>query len=111
MVIPAGAHLNGNGNGHSLYDGAYNFFCQRQVLHQSRTIAVFNDFLYRTAHIDIDDIGTGFFNDGSGLGHDVRVRAENLHRQRVFPVFDVEQFCRMLIAVADALGAYHFSAD
>ena len=29
----------------------------------------------------------------------------------MFPIFDVQQFFRMLVAIADALGADHFRAD
>ena len=79
-IIPARAHLDGDGNGHGLYDGAYNFFGQGQILHQRRTVAIFDDLLYRAAHIDVDDIGAGFFDDSSRLGHDFRIRTENLHR-------------------------------
>ena len=110
-VIPAGAHLDRDRDGHGADDGTDDFLCQGQVLHQGRAVAVLDDFLDGTAHIDIDDIGTVFFDDGRCLGHDVRVRAENLHGQGVFPVFDVQQFFCMLVAVADTLGTDHFRAD
>ena len=68
-------------------------------------------FLTGQPHIDVDNIGAGFFDDSRCLGHDLRIRTENLHGQGMFPVFDVQQFFRMLVAIADTLGTDHFRTD
>ena len=110
IVVPSGTHFHGDGNRHGLYDGGDDLLRLRQILHQGRAFAVFDDLFDGTAHVDIDNIRAGLFDGYCRLGHDDGIGPEYLHRQGMLPLVDIQQFFRMLVLIAYALRANHFRA-
>ena len=82
LVIPAQTGFQGNGNVHRLHHRAQNTVNQIFVLQQGATGQHIADFFGRTAHIDVDNLGTGGDVVAGGFGQLIGIAAGNLHRDR-----------------------------
>ena len=78
-AVPAFAKFHGHGCVNSLDDRFDDTPGELGVAHERRAVAAADDLPDRTAHVDIENIRAGVFQrHGSGLGHDLRLVAEDL---------------------------------
>ncbi len=86
IVIPAFAHFNGYRNLDRFDDCPDYFPGPGYIKHQGCPFTVFNYLGGGTAHVDIYQISSQFFQNQSPFCHRLRLRAEYLQGQgRVFP--------------------------
>ena len=81
-TVPAGTEFQCNGNIHGTDYGVKNFSDQRLVLQQCRPAPVVTYFFGGTSHVDVDDLGALIDIVTGGIGHDGRVRADDLDGTR-----------------------------
>ena len=83
---------------------------QVRIAHKRAAIAFRDDFSCGAAHVDVD-VGEALAHDlldPSGLrSHGVRLVAEQLNRDHVLALRQVEQMTRFLVGVGQALGGNH----
>ena len=78
------------------------------IAHERGAIAAFDNFADRTAHVDINDIGAGkLARHRRGLGHDLRLVAEDLDGGGMLVGRHIEKRFRLFVAVTQGLGADH----
>ncbi|VTR68533.1 hypothetical protein DESC_710029 [Desulfosarcina cetonica] len=109
--IPAGTDFDGQRNGDRPTDGGDDPLRQGGIPHECRTRMTLQDFLHRTAEIDIEDVGTGGLNDARRIGHDLRIGTEDLHRERFFGRHAVQQLNGLGRIIDQPVGADHLGAD
>ena len=103
--IPAPAELGGHGDVHGFHHGLDDFPCQFRGTHQSRAVAVVDNFPHGAAHVDIQDIRPGVLHgDLGGLRHAHRVAAEDLNGGGVLPRKLPQKGKGLLILIAKGLG-------
>ena len=83
LVIPAGAKLHGERDRDGRAHLAQNLLHQRQIAQQSRAAVAFHDLIHRAAEIDVDNIEPEILASLGGVGHHLRVGAEQLRGNRM----------------------------
>ncbi len=81
--IPARAEFQRDGYIHRLHHGFENAPDQGLILEESGTGEGVADFFRRAAHVDVDDLRAPLHVVAGGLGHHVRIRPGDLHRDRL----------------------------
>ena len=83
----------------------------RRLAHEAAAGVVLGDLGYRTAHVDVDDVGAHAFDDLRGLGHLLRIAAEDLNRDRPLFLRVLGVLQRAIDAADQPLGADHLGHD
>ena len=110
-TVPAFAEFHGHGHIHGLDDRLDDAPGELGVTHERRTVAAADDLAHRAAHVDVQNVRAGVCQrHGRGLGHDLRLVAEDLHGGRVLVRRRPEQLLRLFIVIDQRLGAHHFRA-
>ena len=110
-AVPAFAEFHGHGHIHGLDDRLNDAPGELGVTHERRTVAAADDLAHRAAHVDVQNVRAGVCQrHGRGLGHDLRLVAEDLHGGRVLVRRRPEQLLRFFIVIDQRLGAHHFRA-
>ena len=110
-AVPALAEFHGHGHIDGLDDRLDDSPGELGIAHERRTVAAADDLAHRAAHIDIQNVRTGVCQrHGRGLGHDLRLVAEDLHGGGVLVRRRPEQLLRFFIVIDQRLGAHHFRA-
>ena len=83
-AVPPFAEFHGHGHIHGLDDRLNDAPGELGVTHERRTVAAADDLAHRAAHVDVQNVRAGVRQrHGRGLGHDLRLVAEDLHGGRV----------------------------
>ena len=78
-AVPAFAEFHGHGCVNSLDDRLNDAPGELRVAHECRAVAAADDLPDRAAHVDVENVRAGVFQrHGCGLGHDLRLVAEDL---------------------------------
>ena len=90
-------------------DSLHDFGDKHRIFHKRAAVAVAENFLDGTAHIDVDNVKFGKSVVFCGFVHKLGITAENLHGARSFYIRGGEQFFSAFVAVdktfcADKLG-------
>ena len=110
-TVPAFAEFHGHGHIHGLDDRLDDAPGELGIAHECRTVAAADDLAHRAAHVDVQNVRAGVCQrHGRGLGHDLRLMAEDLHGGRVLVRRRPEQLLRLFIVIDQRLGAHHFRA-
>ena len=100
-------HFTVTGNRDSMGHGFHNPGGQRNVLHESRAVAVTDHLGHGTAHVDVNEVTAGNLHGQScPLGHYFGIIAKNLssyHRAFVFP----QKPGALPVPVHQGPGGYH----
>ena len=84
VAIPPEAGFHRHRNLHRIHHGARDVEQQRYVAKHARTGSFVSHFLYRTAEIDVEDVGTGSLGYLGSLHHRIHISAVDLNRRRAF---------------------------
>ena len=107
-AVPALAEFHRHRLIHSGADGLNDAPGQLRVPHKGRAVAGFDDLSHGAAHVDIQNIRPGSFQGHTGgLGHDLRLVAEDLYGAGVLVLGDIQQGFGLFIVVDQGLGADH----
>ena len=105
--VPAQPAFHRDGNRDSMGHGFHNPGGQRNVLHESRAVAVTDYLGHGTAHVDVNEVTAGnLHGQGCPLGHYFGIIAKNLssyHRTFVFP----QKPGALPVPVHQGPGGYH----
>ena len=78
------------------------------IAHQGRAVPGLDDLAHGAAHVDIHDLRAGERQrQGRGLGHDLRLMAEDLHRGGMLPLRQVAESFGLFVPVAQGAGGDH----
>ena len=108
LRVPPGAYLQRDGNIYRADHGIEYPANQRLILQQRGTRHHVADFLGRTAHVDIDDLRALRHVVASRFSHHRRVRARDLHRDRIDFAFVIGAATRLFRPPQQRVARYHF---
>ena len=109
-VFEAPAHLHRDRDVDRSGDRGDNTAGALGVVEQGRAGTGLRHLPDRAAEVDVDDVGAGVDDRARGLGHQRRLRAEDLHRERMLVGGDSQIAERAFVAVVNARAADHLRA-
>ena len=109
VLVPALAELDGDRQGNRLDDRLGDPAREGGIFHERAAAPVARDLGRRTAHVDVNHVGTVVERLFCRLCQDVWLVPEELHRDRPFGILYAEQLGGFLIGVVHPLGARHFA--
>ena len=110
-VVPPGAHLHGHRDLHGLRHRGDDRLRVLGLAHQAAAGVVLRDFRHRAAHVDVDDVGAHAFDDLRGIGHLLRIAAEDLDRDGTLFLGVLGVLERAIDPAHESLGAHHLGDD
>jgi hypothetical protein len=110
-VSVAAPHLHGDGHVDRVRDCADDGGRAVGVVEQRRARAGLGDFPDRAPEVDVDDVRPRVDDHPCGLGHQRRLRAEDLDGERMLVRGDAQIAERLFVAVVEAGAADHLGAD
>src|SRR5438128_8721226 len=85
-VVPAAADLDREGHADRLPQSAEDQQGGERVAHEGGALTLGDDLRDGAAHVEVDRVGAAGLEPSRRLGQDIRVRAQQLHRDRVLLV-------------------------
>ena len=108
LRIPPSAYLQCDRNIYRADHGIKYPAHQGLILQQSGTRHHVADFLRRTAHVNVDDLRALSDIIACGFSHHRRVRARDLHRDRIDFAFMIGAATRLFRSPQQRVARYHF---
>ena len=104
VFVPAGAELDGERDFYSGADRLEDFAEQREVAEEAGAAAL-HDFFGGAAEVDVDGVVAEVLDHSGGVGHDLRVGAEELRGDGVLVFLEIKVAESFVGAAGDAFGA------
>ena len=83
----------------------------RRLAHQAAAGVVLRNLRHRASHVHVDDVGAHPLDDLGGVGHLLRIAAEDLNRDRPFFLGELGVLERPVDAADQPFGAHHLGDD
>ena len=106
-LVPAGAHLHGDGDLHRLHHRGNDAGGMLGLAHQAAAGVVLRNLRHRASHVDVDDVGAAGFDNLRGGGHVRGIAAEDLNGDRPLLFGELEILERAADAAHERLRRHH----
>ncbi len=107
VIVPPRTHLHRHRDLHGLRHRRDHRLRVRGLAHQAAPGAVLRDLRHRAAHVHVDDVGAELLDHLRGIGHLLRIAAEDLDRDGPLLLGVLRVLERPVDPAHQALGAHH----
>jgi hypothetical protein len=110
VVVPAGPNFYGYRQFRGLGHGSKNLGTEFGLAHKRRPRTTFNDFFYRTTHVEVNQLATVGLDVGGGVAEGNRIGPKNLERKQLIRQILMEHIQSFTIMPIYPGGTNHFRA-